>query len=106
MSLHDPEKVLDNDKHDDEKCPATSSASSTTMPDTAAYDFSNEKGKVVAPADDWNPTWDDARSWLIVLGCFIFSAVTAGWGYVLDSTSGTMSATSSQCRLYLDTRSI
>lgn len=25
---------------------------------------------------------DGGRAWLVVLGCFIFSAVTVGWGYV------------------------
>lgn len=59
-------------------------ASTAVFADSAS---SNEKQRYV-PVDEWDPSWDDARSWLIVVGCFIFSAVTVGWGYVLNPTFG------------------
>ncbi|KAH8092196.1 major facilitator superfamily domain-containing protein [Cristinia sonorae] len=72
-----------HDRH--EKSPSASSTAFGDFLPPSVDSLDHEKQQAVsvgAPSDDWNPTWDDAHSWLVVVGCFIFSAVTAGWGLV------------------------
>ena len=81
-SIDDHEKSIDHEKN----ITATS-----TDPAPLGNDC-DEICKDGTAVDDWDPSWDDAHSWIIVFGCFLLSAVTAGWGYVHDSTSCTLSA--------------
>lgn len=107
ISVQDPDKLSsDNDSLADDKLRSnsnSSSSSTSTLPIASDQEADDEKVKeyyvkdeqakdvdakdeesrdVEAVESDWDPSWDDANSWLVVIGCFMFSAVVAGWGYV------------------------